>query len=187
MFKKVVSRGVSKAEWLEAGLHLLGTSSVAEISVLALAKQLRIAKSGFYWHFKDRADYLETLLDYWFNEIISVIAYNEQIGLLPPVDRLTTAIEMITKYDLVKYEVALHQWALIDNAADKVMRKANRIRLEFVQDILRELGFDEDQVEIRAMLAVSYQLWETPTFNNVVSKKRRKALIKKRIEFLTTK
>ncbi len=187
MIKKVVSRGVSKAEWLEAGLHLLATSSVAEISVLALARQLGIAKSGFYWHFKDRADYLETLLDYWFSEIISVIANNDQIGLLPPVERLTTAIKMITRHDLVKYELALHQWALVDKTADKVMRKANRIRLEFVGDIFRELGFDEDQVELRSMLTVSYQLWETPTFHNIISKRRRKALLKKRIDFLTTK
>ncbi len=187
MIKRIVSRGVSKAEWLEAGLHLLATSSVAEISVLALARQLGISKSGFYWHFKDRDDFLKQLLDYWYRNIIEVIADNDQINELEPVTRLITAVEMIFRHDLVKYELALHQWATTDKRADKVMRKANRVRLGYAKAIFTELGFDEDEIEIRSMLTLIYQLWEEPTLNRIVSRKRRKELIGKRIRFLTSK
>ena len=180
-----IGRGVSKGEWLEAGLNVLDRASVAEISVESLANQLGIAKSGFYWHFKDRGEYLGQLLDYWYHEIIEVIAENTIITELDPATRLLTAVEIITRHNLVRYELALHQWALIDKRADKTMRKANRVRLEFVRAVFQELGFDEDEIEIRSMLALSYQLWETPTFNKIVSKKRRKELLKKRIQFLT--
>jgi len=187
MTKMKVSRGKSKNDWLEAGLYVLGTASVAEISVEALAKRLGIAKSGFYWHFKDRREYLNQLLDYWYREIIEVIAENEQITALEPVTRLTTAVETIFRHDLVKYELALHQWATTDKKTDNVMRKANRVRFKYVSAIFAELGFDKEQTEIRAMLALTYQLWEEPTFNRIVSRKRRKELIRKSILFLTSK
>ena len=41
-------RGVSKAEWLEAGLQALSEGGVAALSVEGLAKTLGIAKAGFY-------------------------------------------------------------------------------------------------------------------------------------------
>ncbi len=94
---------------------------------------------------------------------------------------------MIFRHNLVKYELALHQWATTDRRADKVMRKANRVRLEFVKAIFAELGFDEEEIEIRSMLALTYQLWEEPTLNRIVSRKCRKELIRKRIQFLTSK
>lgn len=187
MSDKKAGRGKSKDDWLEAGLHMLGTASVAEISVEALAKRLGIAKSGFYWHFKDRLEFLYQLLDYWYREIIEVISENEQVAELEPVARLTTAVEMIFRHDLVKYELSLHQWATTDKRADKVMRKANRVRIEFAKTIFAELGFDEDEIEVRSMLTLIYQLWEEPTLNRIISRKRRKELIRKRIRFLTSK
>ena len=187
MNQRKVSRGKSKNDWLKAGLDMLGTASVAEISVEALARRLGIAKSGFYWHFKDRREYLNQLLDYWYREIIEVISENEQIKELEPVTRLTTAVEMIFRHDLVKYELALHQWATTNKRADRVMRKANRVRIEFTKTIFAELGFDEDEIEIRSMLTLIYQLWEEPTLNRIISRKRRKELIRKRIRFLTSK
>ncbi len=187
MNEKKVSRGKSKDDWLTAGLDMLGTASVAEISVEALAKGLGIAKSGFYWHFKDRREFLNQLLDYWYREIIEIISENEQIKELDPVARLTTAVEMIFRHDLVKYELSLHQWATTDKRADRVMRKANRVRIEFAKAIFTELGFSKDEIEIRSMLTLIYQLWEEPTLNRIVSRKRRKELIRKRIQFLTHK
>ena len=179
--------GKSKNDWLEAGLNVLSTASVAEISVEALAKRLGIAKSGFYWHFKDRREYLRQLLDYWYREVIEVIAENDQINELEPVTRLITAVEMIFRHNLVKYELALHQWATTDKLANKVVRKADRVRLEYVKAMFAELGFSEEEIEIRSMLALTYQLWEEPTLKGIVPRKRRKELIRKRIRFLTRK
>ena len=39
------------------------------------------------------------------------------------------------------------------------MRKENRVRLEYVKAIFAELGFSEEEIEIRSILALTYQLW----------------------------
>ena len=44
------------------------TSRVESLRVERLAKHLGVAKSGFYWHFKDRHALLRKLLRYWVKE-----------------------------------------------------------------------------------------------------------------------
>lgn len=178
--------GVSKTEWLEAGLQALGDSSVAALTVEGLAKSLGIAKAGFYWHFKNRDDLLRQLLDHWTHEITEVITANPDILTLEPKSRLIRAAEIIHDYKLTRYEIAIRQWALQDREAARAVKKSNRLRLDFVRMAFSELGFKGEDLEIRTMLFVCYHSWEASMFREI-SRKRRRAQIAKRIDFLTRK
>mgnify|MGYP001812073760 CR=1 FL=1 len=183
---KKIRRGVSRAEWLEAGLQTLGEASVAEITVEGLARSLGIAKAGFYWHFKDRQDLLSHLLAYWVHELTEVASENPQLLLLDPKDRLVKTAEMVLEYDLTRYEIAFRQWGLQDKKAAQAVKEVNRKRLNFIRDAFAELGFNGDDLEMRTMLFVCYQTWESATFREI-SRKRRRELIASRIEILTNK
>jgi AcrR family transcriptional regulator len=179
-------RGISKAEWLEAGLQALSEGGTAALSIEALAKSLGTAKAGFYWHFKNRDELLRQLLDHWTDEITEVVTSNPDLLALKPKSQLIMAAEMIVDYDLTRYEIAIRQWALQDAEAARAVRKANRLRLEFTRNALSKLGFKGDDLEVRTMLFVCYQSWESPMFREI-SRKRRRELITKRIELLTGK
>jgi AcrR family transcriptional regulator len=181
-----IRRGISKAEWLEAGLHALSEGGISAITVEGLAKALGIAKAGFYWHFKNRDDLLRQLLDYWLHEITEVASENPQLLALEPKARLAQLAEMILEYDLTRYEIAIHQWALQDAGAARAVRKVNRIRLDYVRRAFSELGFTGDDLEMRTMLFVCYESMESPTFREI-SRKRRRKLIAKRIDLLTSR
>ena len=178
--------GVSKNEWLEAGLQALANSSVAALTVEGLAKSLGIAKAGFYWHFKNRDDLLRQLLDYWTHEITEAITANQEITTLKPKTRLVRTAEIIHDYELTRYEIAIRQWALQDMEAARAVKKSNRLRLDFVRTAFAELGFKGEDLEIRTMLFVCYHSWETSMFREI-SRKRRREQISKRIDILTTK
>jgi AcrR family transcriptional regulator len=186
MSKQKGRRGVSKAEWLEVGLQALKGGGVAALSIEALAKSLGIAKAGFYWHFRNRDELLRQLLDHWTHDITEVVTSNPELLALKPKKQLIMAAEMILDYDLTRYEIAIRQWALQDAEAARAVRKANRLRLEFARNALSELGFKGDDLEVRAMLFVCYHSWESPMFREI-SRKRRRELITKRIELLTSK
>jgi AcrR family transcriptional regulator len=53
----------SRADWFEVALRVLGEEGVQAVRVERLARELGIARSGFYWHFKDRQDLRNQLLD----------------------------------------------------------------------------------------------------------------------------
>ena len=179
-------RGISKAEWLEAGLQSLVDGGISDITIEGLARSLGIAKAGFYWHFKNRDELLRQLLAYWIHELTEVASKNPQLLSLEPKQRLKTLAEMIFEYDLARYEIAFRQWALHDTKAASGVQKVNRIRLKFVRSAFTELGFKGEDLEMRTMLFVCYHSWESPMFLEI-SRKRRRKLIAKRIDLLTSK
>jgi len=186
MTNKTVSRGVSKAEWLQTALDALARGNVSEISIEGLARQLGIARSGFYWHFKNREDLLIQLLEYWTDEITEVITENAELLAMDPKTRIQTTAEMIIEHDLVRYEIGIRQWAMNDRIAARAVRRVNRKRLGFLRQAFGELGFSDDEADMRAMLFVCYHTWESPMFPEI-SRRRRREPIAKRIDLLTRK
>jgi len=182
--REKVRRGVSKAQWLEAALMRLSDNGVADITIEGLAKDLGIAKSGFYWHFKSREELLDALLDYWVHEITGVVTDNAEIDDLEPKARLIRCAEMILEFDLTRYEIGVRQFALNNESAARAVKAANNLRNDFVRKAFSELGFTGDDLEMRAMLFVCYHTWEASMFQTV-SKKRRKELIGKRVDFIS--
>lgn len=177
-------RGVSKAEWLQTALDAMACGNVSDISIGALARTLKISKSGFYWHFKNRDDLLEQLLNHWLHEATEVITENRELMAKAPKDRILQAAEMILDHDLVRFEIGIRQWAMNDKVAARAVKLVNRKRLDFLRQAFAEIGFSDDDAEMRAMLFVCYHTWETPMFPEV-SRKRKQELIAKRIDLLT--
>ena len=159
---------------------------MSEISIGGLARYLGISKSGFYWHFKNRDDLLDQLLDHWNHEVTEVITQNAELQALGPKARLRRAAEIIIDNDLVRFEIGIRQWAMNDKRAAQTVRSVNRRRLDFARQALGEIGFSGDDAEVRAMLFVCYHTWEAPMFPEI-SRKRRRELIAKRIALLTGK
>ena len=184
--ERTISKGVSKAEWLQAATDALARGNVSDITIGSLARTLGISKSGFYWHFKNRDELLDELLDYWNHEVTEVITENSELMALDPKDRLERAAEIIIDNDLVRYEIGIRQWAMNDKRAARAVRLVNRRRLEYARRTFGEIGFCEDEADVRAMLFICYHAWEALTFAEI-SRKRRRELIARRIALLTTK
>lgn len=178
-------QGVSKDEWLAAALDVLGEGSISDIKIERLAKTLGINKSGFYWHFKNRAELLRQLLAYWTHELTEVITSNPEFAELEPRDRLCRTAELIIDFDLTRYEVSIRQWAMTDDIAGQAVNNVNKFRLDFVSQALAELGLEGDDLEMRAMLFVCYHTWERSMFLDITENRRRE-LIQKRIDLLTS-
>jgi AcrR family transcriptional regulator len=179
-----VHRGTSKQKWLETALEALSEGGIEGVKVETLSRTLGIARAGFYWHFKSRNDLLHQLLDNWVYEQTEKVTASPELQALEPTQRLIEAAEMITKHNLGRYDMAIRQWASTDAEVAQVVRKVNRIRLGFVRDVFRELGFKGDDLEVRAMLFVCYHTWEVFMFREF-SRKQLRGLIAKRIELLT--
>jgi AcrR family transcriptional regulator len=173
----------SRADWLEAALETLARDGVDGVRVERLARSLGIAKSGFYWHFRDRDDLLKQLLRFWAHEYTGVVSENPQLQAGDPADRLRRTMHMILDADLTRYELAFRAWAEQDPKVAAEVRRVYRDRLDFVRGLLAELGFEGDELEMRARLFVAYHSWERVTFSKE-PKRRLRALIDRRLTLL---
>ena len=176
---------VSKAQWLETALEVLASDGIDGVRIEVLAKRLKIAKSGFYWHFQDRNDLLKDMLDHWRHELTEVISMNSEVRDLDPKSRLIRINEMVHDFRLTRYDMPIRQWALSHKDAARAVRKVNQIRRDFVGRAFSELGFSGDELEMRTMLFVCYVSMEEP-FYREISRKRRRELINRRVELLVS-
>jgi AcrR family transcriptional regulator len=177
---------VSKDDWLAQALEILAAEGEGGIRIERLARDLNIAKSGFYWHFKDRRDLLSNVLDYWAYEYTGVVAQNKQLARANPESRLNQATRMIRVHKLTKYDVSMRAWAEHDEMAAEAVAQVYQMRLGYIREAFSELGFRGDELEMRARLYVCYHSWEAAMFGND-SERKLGRLQKLRLKLLTRK
>ena len=162
---------VSKDQWLETALDLLESGGVDNVRVERLAQKIGISKSGFYWHFRDRRDLLNHLLDYWVHEYTEVVSNNPLFFRGNPKKRLEMISKMVEEHDLSKYDLVIFSWAKQDPIAKTVMNKVIKIRYDFIRMQFSDLGFEGDALEMRTMHFVAYHFGESVMFGGTSPRK----------------
>jgi AcrR family transcriptional regulator len=153
------TKRTSKAEWLEKALEVLEAEGVNGVKIDRLAKLLETSRSGFYWHFKDRQDLLNNLLEHWEHEYTEVVIYGGgHEADLPPRDRLLHVMKMIEQYDLDRFEVPMMAWADHDPVAAQVVKDVYAKRFKYIKSIFAEMGFAGTDLEMRVRLWLCYAI-----------------------------
>ena len=176
-------RRVSKQDWLNAALELLCTGGIEAVRVERLAELLRVAKSGFYYHFRDRKDLHRALLEHWLWLDGSPIPDNRAPAEVPPADRLAIVAEIVDRDNLSRYDFAIRQWARQDPKVRRIWRSEMNKRLDYIRGLFSSLGFEGDDLEMRVRVFVACQIGERDLFTELSAKERAR-LRKLRLEML---
>jgi AcrR family transcriptional regulator len=177
---------VSREQWFRAALTALTDHGVESVKIEPLARTLGVAKSGFYWHFRDRADLLEAVLAYWEETYTTGIALQPELMSMPPAERLLRLAEAVIGQHLAAYDLPIRAWAQSDRRAARVVKRVNRLRLDYVGKAFAELGFEGDELEVRTRLFVCYASMEGALFTDM-KRSDRLRLIGERVRVLTTR
>ena len=134
-------RPLTKNDWLEKAMELLRARGIEGVRVLSLARSLGVTRGSFYWHFRNRQDLLDSMLDWWDRAMTDSVI--EAIGSLDVEGRalLDALVEDVVRNRRSGYDTAIHAWAEHDPRAAEVVRRVMRKRLEVVEGLFREAGF----------------------------------------------
>lgn len=155
------SKRLSKSDWLRAALDLLSVSGVESVKIVPLAKQLGVTSGSFYWHFSNRPELYEALLDYWEREMTdkAIEAARNHQG--PPKERIWSLMEHVMDSGLAKYDLAIWHWAQIDPTAQEFFTRTVEKRFKFAAWMFEQVGFDQAQAEARGRMMVVYMMGES--------------------------
>lgn len=173
-----------KIDWLRAALAAFEADGIEGVRVERLARTLNVAKSGFYWHFKDRQQLYDELLELWEEESTKVVTSSAELAALEPADRLLQAAHLIFENDLGRLDLPLWAWARNCPEVRERVRRIYNVRFSWIRQSFRELGFKGADLEMRTRLFVIYHAWEGLVFKER-SAAQAKRLIKLRVELLT--
>jgi AcrR family transcriptional regulator len=166
MIEPTAKKRVSREQWLSKGLELFAISGAEGLRVEKLARELGIAKSGFYCHFKDRDDLLDHILEYWAHEYTEVITENPMLQHLPARDRLRLLMTMVYEQNLTEFDAAMEMWSRSNKLVARKRKRVIEMRLRFIRNAIRELGFSGDDLEMRTRVLAGFQMGERQIFGS---------------------
>lgn len=177
---------LSREEWLRRVLDILAEEHNALLKIDLLVKRMGVTKGSFYWHFKDRDDFLSQILDYWVYEYNEKVPeeLNKAVGDQDAKTRLRYLLEYLVKHDCAKYDMVVRSWAVQDPKVGKVLIKIDKLRLNTVHALFTEIGFSEADSKVRARIFVTYVSLRAGLFVKT-SKREELAAIDAQVEFFT--
>lgn len=151
---------LNRSDWLSTARSTLIAGGIDSVKVDRLAKSLNVTRGGFYWHFKNRADLIIALLEHWENETNSMFESaigNNHIDGESEIRALTRAWIEEDTYNPA-YDAAVRDWARSSKRALEAVRRVDARRIEIIQRIFKDLGFDKKQAMIRARIMYFHQV-----------------------------
>lgn len=137
---------------MDAARQALISSGVDAVKIQPLANQLQIARTSFYWFFKDRNALLDALLEEWDAKntgafIDACAAYAETIS-----EAVLNLIAVFHDEALFEPQLdfAIRGWAHKSDVAAARVHEADDTRLQAIREMFERFGFAEDEADVRA-------------------------------------
>jgi len=142
-------------DWIQAGFKRLSAEGIDAVRIEALARDLGASKGSFYWHFRDREDLLDKMLDRWQVEDtrwLETAAKDDTTA-----TRWAKFVDRCEDASRLRLEVSMRAWARLDEHVAKRVAAVEKGKLAFIAGVLREVGFTEKAAE--SWSALMLLLW----------------------------
>ena len=175
---------LTREQWLSAALEVVARQGGAKLRIRDLVQRLGVSTGSFYWHFRDRDDFVTSLVDYWGREFTSRVA--EHVAKIEgdARHRLLALMEFLLEQDLARYDVALRAWAAQEPVVARRVRRVDRQRFRVVRSLFEEMGFSGKELEMRSSTFAVFHSMESG-FLARASKKERRRQLRARHAFFT--
>ena len=122
------------------------------LKIEVLARQLKVSKGSFYWHFKNRQELLEAILQRWEKETIWLI--EESQTQTTPKERLLKLFALVAQIcQQPDPESAIFTWASQDANIQKRVRIVETKRVNYLTELLQEYSFSAAEARQKAEVA----------------------------------
>jgi AcrR family transcriptional regulator len=150
---------LDRASWIKGALAALADEGPAGVRVELLAKKLQVTKGSFYWHFKDRRDLVDAVLEEWKEGRIRDI---RKQTVAQPGEELTVLRHTIDIYSSgrnrkgLPIELAVREWAQRDARAAAVVEQVDAERLACSARLFAALDVPAGEAAARSVLLYAY-------------------------------
>ena len=152
---------LTRDDWLAEALEVLSSEGVGGVRVLSLAKSLGVTRGSFHWHFKNRDEFLEALLEYWRLEMTeTVIEHIDRVDGKPR-EQIRELADYVVRTGRSHYDPAVRAWALADPRARRVVQRVDQRRVKYLAGLFEQAGFSPEEAIARGGLLAVYLMGES--------------------------
>lgn len=147
---------LTRQNWLETGLNLLGTHGEKALTIERLCKITNRSKGSFYHHFKNRDEFTVAILEHWQSEytdrIISTVDRLDNLA-----ERRQTLDRLVARLDS-QIERAIRNWSGSDERVWQALKSVDEKRIEYVAKLIGDSG------QLERKIALELAIIEYATF-----------------------
>ena len=168
------SKNLSREEWLERALEAVSRSGGAKLRIERLVEEVGVTSGSFYWHFKNRENFVRSLIDYWHEAYTLTVSdhLNKVEGSY--YEKLQMLMNMVFVGNLMRHDIAIRSWAIADPKLRPLVKRTDNHRLEYLNMLFRGIGFDQDGADLRSRVFLGEAAWEAALFEKMTKTQRAK-------------
>ena len=161
-----------REDWIRAALELLSAAGVEGIKIVPLAEYLGVTSGSFYWHFKNRRELYDALIDYWEREMTDTAIEAAKSFEGPPEERIWCLMKQVMSTGMAGLDLAFWHWAQSDADASRIFKRVLKKRFSFAAWMFSKAGFSEEQAKIRGRMMVVYMMGESTLIPDSMAKRK---------------
>ncbi len=161
----------SQLDWLEFALDILIKKGPDFLKITPLCELKGVTKGSFYHHFKNRSEFIDTLMSHWYQKMTLdfISAANTQAS---PLEKLKKLDQVIASHN-IEAEMHIRAWALKEPNIAKHLEKIDQQRQDYLANCYIELGMEKTQAQDIALIAYAnflgmQQVQPKPTMETVL-------------------
>jgi AcrR family transcriptional regulator len=121
---------LEQQDWLDAGLELLRARGIGGVEVNPLCRRVQVTKGSFYYHFENRDNFLQRLIEHW---LATCAPTPDQSAVFEHVEglenRVRAVLDYIREQDLGRYDLPMRTWATEDEKAQQAVELMDKLRI----------------------------------------------------------
>ncbi len=139
---------------------MLESKGVAAVKVDHLAKHLHVTRGSFYFHFANRKDLLDSLLQNWRERNCAKFEELDRVSGLdgPALYEAVTDQWLDQGTFRPKLDLAIRDWGRTSKPVAREVEAADKARIDLLCKALRNMGYDSDEALVRARISYLHQV-----------------------------
>lgn len=143
-----MTKYLGKKDWFIAGLDILEEYGSMKITIENLCCNLGVTKGSFYHHFEHIDGYIASLMDFWLEEnTLRIIRQADESDSEKP--HVLKSLVSCLRHNA---ELHIRVWSFSNAIVREFVTKADQIRLNYLTDILIQMGHDRSTATDEALI-----------------------------------
>ena len=151
--------------WTVAATEVLVDQGIDHVRVDVLAKQLKVTRGSFYWHFRDREELLRSVLRAWREGATEQLTARLESAHTDPRQQLRDVLSLPLRgrsaVRAARIELAIRAWARRDELARHAVDEADASRIGYIAQVFSSLGFAVTEARSRAFVLYAFVVGES--------------------------
>ena len=153
-------RTLTRENWVVAARKVLETRGIAEVKIDRLARQLKVTRGSFYFHFSGLKDLQDDLLGEWRRSNCAPFQAMVDAEVSDGVQFFSDIVHVWVdeKPFSPRLDLAIRDWARTSKALDKEVTAIDELRISLLICAFLKIGYSDKESIVRARITYFHQI-----------------------------